>query len=122
MAFKLKSVNQLLSLHETSNHLDNIIKEVKVPDSRILGYIDENKTVFVNKDLRYNQKAKVIAHEEGHKKQMEEGRLKFDGNFYHWTPKIGGTTFKVPTKSIDTRSRKLPWEYEVERNVKRKRK
>ena len=121
MAFKLKSVNKLLGLHETSNKLDNVIKEVDMPDPRIFGYIDENKTIFVNKDLRYKQKVKTIAHEKGHKKQMEEGRLKFDSNFYYWTPNKGGATFKMPTRSIDTRSRQPPWEYEIERKIKRKR-
>ena len=50
MAFKMKKANQLLGLHESSNHLNRVIKEVSMPDPRIYGYIDENKTIFVNKD------------------------------------------------------------------------
>lgn len=117
----MKKVNQLLGLHESSNHLNKVIKEVSMPDPRIYGYIDENKTIFVNKDLSRKNKSLAIEHENGHKKQMEEGRLKFDSLKYEWKGRQHGKTFMYPTKSIDTRSRNLPWEYEVERDIRRKR-
>lgn len=122
MSFKMKTVNQVIGLHPSSNHNDNVIKYVGMPDKRIYGYIDENKTIFLNKDLRYKDQVKTIQHEKGHKKQMLEGRLKFDSLFYHFTPKGVSMTMKIPTKSIDVRQRSLPWEVEVERNIKRKRK
>ena len=115
----MKKVDQLLGLHERSNHLDRVIKEVSMPDPRIYGYIDENKTIFVNKDLSRKNKSLTIRHENGHKRQMEEGRLKFDSLKYEWKGKPHGKTFVYPTKSIDTRSRKLPWEVEVESEIKR---
>ena len=122
----MKKVNQVLGLHESSNHLNRVIKEVSMPDPRIYGYIDENKTIFINKDLSRKNKSLTIRHENGHKRQMEEGRLKFDSLKYEWKNKPHGKTFVYPTKSIDTRSRILPWEKEVEekysvkRNIKRK--
>ena len=133
MSFKLKTFNKLLNLHPTSNKLDNIIKYVPMRNKRKWGYIDENKTIFVNEDLRYKDKVKTIKHEKVHKKQMEEGRLKFNSLFYHWTPKNSNETFKISTKDIDTRRRDLPWEleadgktppkdHEIIRNIKRKRK
>ena len=121
MSFKMKTVNQVLNLHPSSNHNDNVIRYVGMPNKNIYGYIDQDKTIFLNKDLRFKDQVKVIKHEKGHKKQMQEGKLKFDSNFYHWTPSKGGPTFKVPTRSLDTRSRQLPWEYEIERKIKRKR-
>ena len=131
MSFKLNTVNKLLNLHPTSNHLDNVIKYVPMRNKRKWGYIDENKTIFVNEDLRYKDKVKTIKHEKVHKKQMEEGRLSFNSLFYHWTPKVGGPTYKIPTKEIDTKRRDLPWELEadgkpfkhctISRNIKRKR-
>ena len=42
----MKSVNQVIGLHPSSNHNDNVIKFVGMPDKRIYGYIDENKTIY----------------------------------------------------------------------------
>ena len=57
MSFKLKTVNKLLNLHPTSNHLDNVIKYVPMRNKRKWGYIDENKTIFVNEEyLNLNYK------------------------------------------------------------------
>ena len=44
MAFKMKPFHQLLSLHPSSNKLDNVIKLVDMPSKKHWGYIDENKT------------------------------------------------------------------------------
>ena len=74
----MKTVNQVLGLHPSSNHNDNVIRYTSMPNKNIYGYIDQNKTIFLNKDLRYKDQVKTIKHEEGHKKQMLEGRLKFD--------------------------------------------
>ena len=43
----MKTVNQVIGLHPSSNHNDNVIKYVGMPDKRIYGYIDENKTIFL---------------------------------------------------------------------------
>tara|TARA_Y100000592_G_scaffold99951_1_gene177905 strand:+ start:1541 stop:1909 length:369 start_codon:yes stop_codon:yes gene_type:complete len=122
MGYKMKTVNDVLRLHPSSNHTDNVIRYREMPNKRIFGYIDQNKTIFLNKDLRFKDQVKTIKHEKGHKKQMLEGRLKFDSLFYHFQPKGADYKLKVPTKDIDPRRRDLPWEYEIERNVKRKRK
>lgn len=113
MAFKMKELNDLLSLHETSNHLDRVIKEVNMPDPRIHGYIDENKTIFINKSLGRKEKSIVIKHENVHKKQMLDGRLKFDSLKYNWKPEGSNKTITYPMSSIDTRRRDLPWEKEA---------
>ena len=119
MAFKMKKVNQVLGLHEKSNHLNKVIKEVSMPDSRIHGYIDENKTIFINKNLGRKEKSLAIKHENLHKQQMLDGRLKFDSLKYHWKPMGSNKTFIFPTKSIDTKRRDLPWEAEVENKIKK---
>ena len=78
----MKGVNELLSLHETSNHLDRVIKEVDMPDPRVHGYIDQNKTIYLNKALGRKEKSITINHENAHKRQMINGRLNFDDNKY----------------------------------------
>jgi len=113
MAFKMKGINELLSLHETSNHLDRVIKEVDMPDPRVHGYIDQNKTIYLNKALGRKEKSLTIKHENVHKKQIMDGRLKFDDNKYQWKPKGSNKTITYPMSSIDTRRRDLPWEKEA---------
>jgi len=115
MAFKLKSFNELLNLHPTSNKLDNVIKLVDMPSSKHWGYIDENKTIHVNKNISPKKMAQTIAHEQVHKKQMSEGRLQFSSLAYKWRPTRGGKQFIIPTKYINTKSRYLPWEVEAEK-------
>ena len=118
----MKTVNQVIGLHPSSNHNDNVIKYTSMPNKNIFGYIDQNRTIFLNKDLRYKDQVKTIKHEEGHKKQMLEGRLKFDSLFYYYKPEVDSPMFKIPTKNINPKKRDLPWEYEIERKIKRKRK
>ena len=113
MAFKMKGINQVLSLHETSNHLDRVIKEVDMPDPQVHGYIDQNKTIFINKALGRKEKSLTINHENVHKRQIMEGRLKFDDNKYEWKSKGSNKTITYPMSSIDTRRRDLPWEEEA---------
>ena len=114
MAFKMKNINDVLNLHPTSNHLDNVIVEHNMPKG-VWGWIDQAKTIHVNKNISKKSKAKTIAHEKGHKKQMELGenyvpKLEFNSLNYKWTPEVGGPTHIIPTDSFDTRNRKLPWE------------
>ena len=121
MSFKLKPFNALLNLHPTSNKLDNVIKLVDMPTKKHWGYIDENKTIYVNKDLNKKQMAKTIAHENVHKEQMSlkgkshEPRLQFNSLFYKWEGGRREKTLTIPTKSINTKSRTLPWEKEAEK-------
>ena len=128
----MKTVNEVLSLHPTSNQNDNVIRLTHMPTKRHWGYIDEKQTIFVNKDISPKQMQETIRHEKVHKKQMQEGRLKFHSNFYEWKGKKSKVIQKIPTKMIDTKRRDLPWELEadgkplkhckIKRNIKRKRK
>lgn len=110
----MKSVNNILSLHPTSNHNDNVIKLVDMPTDKHWGYIDEHKTIHVNKNIKPHQMAKTIKHEKVHKKQMEEGRLDFNSLRYKWKPGRNAETITIPTDKIDTRRRDLPWEREAD--------
>ena len=119
----MKSVNNVLSLHPTSNHNDNVIKLVDMPTDKHWGYIDEHKTIHVNKNIKPHQMAKTIKHEKVHKKQMEEGRLDFNSLRYKWKPGRNAETITIPTDKIDTRRRDLPWEREADHkpaNIKNK--
>jgi Zn-dependent peptidase ImmA (M78 family) len=66
MAFKMKPFHQLLSLHPSSNKLDNVIKLVDMPTPKHWGYIDENRTIFVNKNLSPKNYLSILFHELGH--------------------------------------------------------
>lgn len=114
MAFKLKSFNNLLSLHPTSNKLDNVIKLVDMPSNRHFGYINESKIIHVNKNITPKQMSETIRHEKVHKKQMEEGRLDFNSLRYKWKPGRNSETITIPTSKIDTKRRDLPWEKEAD--------
>ena len=113
MGFKLKPFNKLLNLHPTSNKLNNVIKLVDMPSDRHWGYIDEDKTIFVNKNLNPKQMSEVIRHENVHKKQMNEGRLEFNSLFYKWKPRRGSKAVIIPTSEINSKSRTLPWQIEA---------
>jgi hypothetical protein len=124
MGFKMKSFNDLLSLHPSSNKLDNVIKLVDMPTKRHWGYIDENSTIFVNKDLSPKNMLKTIKHEKGHKLQMSlvgddhEPQLQFNSLYYKWKSNPGGKSLKIPTDYINTKSRGLPWEKDANKKAK----
>ena len=124
MAFKMKSFNDLLNLHPSSNKLDNVIKLVDMPTKRHCGYIDENKTIFVNKDISPKNMLKTIKHEKGHKLQMSlvgndhEPQLQFNSLFYKWKSNPGGKSLKISTDYINTKSRGLPWEKDANKKAK----
>lgn len=122
MAFKMKSVNKLLGLHEQSNGLDNVIKEVDMPNENVWGYVDQNKTIFINKNLSDSQKAKAIKHETVHKEQIKSGKLMFDSNNFYWRDTPTARVKTYPTMSINSGDKNLPWEkeaYNIKRNTKR---
>jgi len=128
MAFKLKNKNQVLGLHETSNHLDNVIKEVEMPERNMWGFVDEHKTIHINKDLSRKDKSLVIAHETVHKQQIKDGRLKFDSLNYSWKQTPTSSESRYPTMSVNPKDKSLPWEkeayanmYKIQRDIKRKR-
>ena len=120
----MKSFNDLLSLHPSSNKLDNVIKLVDMPTKRHWGYIDENSTIFVNKDLSPKNRLKTIKHEKGHKLQMSlvgddhEPQLQFNSLFYKWKSNPGGKSLKISTDYINTKSRGLPWEKDANKKAK----
>ena len=125
MGFKMKPFHQLLSLHPSSNKLDNVIKLVDMPTKRHWGYIDENKTIFVNKDLSPKNMLKTINHEKGHKTQMSlagedhEPQLQFNSLYYKWKSNPGGKSLKISTDYINTKSRGLPWEKDANKKAKK---
>ena len=125
MGFKMKPFHQLLSLHPSSNKLDNVIKLVDMPTKRHWGYIDENKTIFVNKDLSPKNMLKTINHEKGHKTQMSlagedhEPQLQFNSLYYKWKSNPGGKSLKISTDYINTKSRGLPWEKDADKKAKK---
>tara|TARA_R110002012_G_scaffold58100_1_gene150788 strand:- start:224 stop:616 length:393 start_codon:yes stop_codon:yes gene_type:complete len=126
MGFKMKSFNSLLGLHPSSNKLDNVIKLVDLPTNKHWGYIDENKTIHVNRKLKPHQMLETIKHEKGHKRQMSlfgndhEPQLQFNSLYYKWKANPGGKSLRISTNQINTKSRKLPWEQDADKTLKLK--
>ena len=117
MAFKMKTIPEVLEYNGKHSEQRSVVFEKKMP-SNVWGMIDMNGVIEINKNLSARQKAKAVMHERLHLQQIRDGVLKFDRNNYQFKPKHSNKMIKVPTKSIDTRNRNLPWEVSVEQKLK----
>ena len=68
------------------------------------GYIDMNKTIFINKNHPKKIQSQAIKHEKVHKQQIKSGDLYFDDNKYIFK----GKEYKI--KNLNMNSKALPWE------------
>jgi len=117
MAFKMKTIPEVLGFNAEHSEQRSIVFEKKLPKN-VWGTIDMNGVIEINKNLSARQKAKAVMHERLHLQQIRDGVLKFDRNNYEFKPKHSNKMIKVPTKLIDTRRRDLPWEASVEAKMK----
>ena len=117
MAFKMKTIPEVLGFNAEHSEQKSIVFEKKLPKN-VWGTIDMNGVIEINKNLSARQKAKAVMHERLHLQQIRDGVLKFDTNNYQFKPKHSNKMIKVPTKLIDTRRRDLPWEVSVEQKLK----
>ena len=113
MAFKMKTIAQLLGLSEKYSKPSSVVFEKNLPPG-VMGEIDANGTITIDSRLSEKQKAKTIAHERGHLKQIRTGVLHFNTNNYHYK-KTGRKPLIIPNSQIDPRDRNLPWEKELEK-------
>ena len=117
MAFKMKTIPEVLGFNAEHSEQRSIVFEKKLPKN-VWGTIDMNGVIEINKNLSARQKAKAVMHERLHLQQIRDGVLKFDRNNYEFKPKLSNKMVKVPTRLIDTRRRDLPWEVSVEQKLK----
>ena len=117
MAFKMKTIPEVLGFNAEHSEQRSIVFEKKLPKN-VWGTIDMNGVININKNLSARQKAKSVMHERLHLQQIRDGVLKFNRNNYEFKPKNSNKMIKVPTKLIDTRRRDLPWEASVEAKMK----
>ena len=117
MAFKMKTIPELLGFNAEHSEQRSIVFEKKLPKN-VWGTIDMNGVIEINKTLSARQKAKAVMHERLHLQQIRDGVLKFDRNKYEFKPKNSNKMIKIPMKLIDTRRRDLPWEVSVEQKLK----
>jgi hypothetical protein len=117
MAFKMKTIPEVLGFNAEHSEQKSIVFEKKLPKN-VWGTIDMNGVIEINKNLNSKQKAKAVMHERLHLQQIRDGVLKFNRNNYEFKPKNSNKMIKVPTKLIDTRRRDLPWEVSVEQKLK----
>jgi hypothetical protein len=102
MAFKMKPIHEVLGHHKDSK-FGEAIKMVDLPDN-VAGYIDMNKTIFINKNHPKKIQSQAIKHEKVHKQQIKSGDLYFDDNKYIFK----GKEYKI--KNLNMNSKALPWE------------
>ena len=117
MAFKMKTIPELLGFNAEHSEQRSIVFEKKLPKN-VWGTIDMNGVIEINKNLSARQKAKAVMHARLHLQQIRDGVLKFDRNKYEFKPKNSNKMIKIPMKLIDTRRRDLPWEVSVEQKLK----
>ena len=102
MNFKLKPLHKVLGHHKDSK-FGEAIKMVDLP-KHVGGYIDMNKTIFINKNLPKKAQDKALKHEKLHKQQIKSGDLYFDDNKYIYKGK------EYLIKNLNMNSKALPWE------------
>ena len=117
MAFKMKTIPELLGFNAEHSEQKSIVFESKMPKN-IWGMVDMNGVININKDLSARQKAKAVMHERLHLQQIRDGVLQFNKNNYKYKPKGSNKMITIPTRLIDTKRRDLPWEASVEAKMK----
>ena len=117
MAFKMKTIPELLGFNAEHSEQKSIVFETKMPKN-IWGMVDMNGVININKDLSARQKAKAVMHERLHLQQIRDGVLSFNKNNYKYKPKGSNKMIIIPTRLIDTKRRDLPWEASVEAKMK----
>ena len=117
MAFKMKTIPELLGFNAEHSEQKSIVFESKMPKN-IWGMVDMNGVININKDLSARQKAKAVMHERLHLQQIRDGVLEFNKNNYKYKPKGSNKMITIPTRLIDTKRRDLPWEASVEAKMK----
>ena len=106
MSFKLKPINEVLKLDPASKNGELIKYTDNMPDN-VAGYVDMNKTIFINDNMSKAMKRKALKHEKVHINQIKKGRLAFDDNEYVFDGKV------YDIDKLDLESKKLPWEKEA---------
>ena len=117
MAFKMKTIPELLGFNAEHSEQKSIVFESKMPKN-IWGMVDMNGVININRDLSARQKAKAVMHERLHLQQIRDGVLEFNKNNYKYKPKGSNKMITIPTRLIDTKRRDLPWEASVEAKMK----
>ena len=117
MAFKMKTIPELLGFNAEHSEQKSIVFETKMPKN-VWGMVDMNGVININRDLSARQKAKAVMHERLHLQQIRDGVLEFNKNNYKYKPKGSNKMITIPTRLIDTKRRDLPWEASVEAKMK----
>ena len=117
MAFKMKTIPELLGFNAEHSEQKSIVFETKMPKN-IWGMVDMNGVININRDLSARQKAKAVMHERLHLQQIRDGVLSFNKNNYKYKPKGSNKMITIPTRLINTKRRDLPWEASVEAKMK----
>ena len=112
MAFKLKTLGQVLDFSDKYSTGDYIVKEKKL-GKYTLGEINPNGVIDIEKDMSPALKRKAVKHEVDHLYQMRRGEMRFDHNNYYYRESITSPIQRIPSSKINTYDRTLPWEIQA---------
>ncbi|NQY57178.1 MAG: hypothetical protein HRT86_11975 [Ilumatobacteraceae bacterium] len=112
MAFKLKTLGQVLDFSDKYSTGDYIVKEKKL-GKYTLGEINPNGVIDIEKDMSPALKRKAVKHEVDHLYQMKRGEMRFDHNNYYYKPTPYSPIQVIPSSKIDPHDRNLPWEQDA---------
>tara|TARA_R110001592_G_scaffold127680_4_gene339649 strand:+ start:4692 stop:5030 length:339 start_codon:yes stop_codon:yes gene_type:complete len=109
MAFKLNNIYEVFGHNAEFSNGDRIVNEIKLP-RKVLGQINPNGVIEINKSATPSQKRKAVTHETHHLEQIKKGILRFDHNNYYYRKDGKSPINVIPSSQINTYDRDLPWE------------
>ena len=109
MAFNLKNIYEVFGHNKQYSNGDRIVVEKKM-SKNVLGQINPNGVIEINKDATPANKRKAVKHEQVHLDQIRLGLLHFDHNNYYYRESITSPIQRIPSSKINTYDRTLPWE------------
>ena len=83
MAFKLKSIAELIGINEELSDYGTPVFEKKLKPG-VQAEANNDGSIFISEDLDNKVKEEAIAHEKVHLNQMKTGRLYYDDNIVTW--------------------------------------
>ena len=118
MAFKLRSIAQLLGINEEASEYGMPVFEKKL-DPNIQGEANRDGTIFVKKGLPQKQINEIVEHEKIHLQQMGQGRLDYNNETVTWKPNTKTPARVYQRANMLEGAKNLPWEKEAYNKTKK---
>ena len=97
-----------------SSRIVSPIKKIENLPNGVLGKAHKDGTIQIRKGLSKEKRAKVIAHEKKHIRDMRAGKLNYDKNFVYWMgckyPRTADQKIIYNGKALPNGHKSFPWE------------